>query len=81
MYPNKADNHQVPETPPTTTISTNIIKHLENELLDISEDELIEILKPKFDKREPTSYSPDDEPHALTIETTQEEMNEFNLNE
>ncbi|CAF1313688.1 unnamed protein product [Rotaria sp. Silwood1] len=79
MYSDKADNHQVPKTP--TTTSTNIIMHLENELLDISEDELIEILKPKFDKREPTSYSPHDEPYALTIETTQAEMNEFNLNE
>ncbi|CAF1006356.1 unnamed protein product [Rotaria sp. Silwood1] len=79
MCPEKADNHQVLETP--TTTSTNIIINFENELSDFSEDELIQILMPKFNKREPILPPPDDDPHALTITTTQEEMNEFNLME
>ncbi|CAF4305487.1 unnamed protein product, partial [Rotaria sordida] len=46
MYPEKADNHQIPETSSTT--STNIGMNLDDDLSNISEDELIEILRPKF---------------------------------
>ncbi|CAF4314524.1 unnamed protein product, partial [Rotaria magnacalcarata] len=48
-------------------------------LSDISEDELIEILKPKFDKPQTTLQILNEEPATLTIQATAEEMNEFNL--
>ena len=58
------------------------IKYINNndELSEISENELIEILRPKFDKPKPTIFPRNDnEPAVLTINTTQEEMEEFNL--
>jgi hypothetical protein len=53
---NLANDHYKPETPtPTpTTASTNKLINLANDLSDISEDELIEILKPKFNKKQKT---------------------------
>jgi hypothetical protein len=44
MYPEKTNDHQ---TPPETPKTTTTIK-ITNDLSDISEDELIEILRPKF---------------------------------
>ncbi|CAF4185145.1 unnamed protein product, partial [Rotaria sordida] len=75
MYPSKANDYQTQETPPsppppptttnttTTTITTtNIITNYENELSDISEDELIEMLKPKFNKKQKLiEFNPPDE--------------------
>jgi len=50
MYPEKINDHQTPpETPRTTTIEFN------NDLSDISEDELIEMLKPKLNSKTSSS--------------------------
>jgi hypothetical protein len=62
------------ETPTTTSMTIN--DYLDN-LSDISEDELIEFLKPKFNKREPTLPPPDNEPTSLIINTTRDEIEEF----
>ncbi|CAF1085591.1 unnamed protein product [Rotaria sp. Silwood1] len=79
MYREKVDDHYILETP--TTTSTNIIMNLEHELSDNSKDELIQYLKPKFDKRETTLYPSDDEKNILATQPTEEEMCEFNMNE
>ena len=52
------------------TPTANNIKMDTNDLSDISEDELIETLRPKFNQQ-----------NHLTINTTEEQMKEFNTNE
>lgn len=49
-------------------------------MLDISEDELVEILKPKFDKKPATVPTPHNPPDELIITATEEELNELNIN-
>jgi hypothetical protein len=78
IYPEEAEEQQVLKTPTTTTKSTNMILDLENDLSDISEDELIQLLKPKFDKKQTTSRQVYDQPSELMITTTQQEINELN---
>jgi hypothetical protein len=75
IYPEEAEEQQVLEIP-TTTKSTNMILDLENDLSDISEDELIQLLKPKFDKKQATSRQVHDQSGELIITTTQHETNE-----
>ncbi|CAF4242174.1 unnamed protein product, partial [Rotaria magnacalcarata] len=49
-----------------------------DDLSDISEDELIQILKPKFDKKkEENVHQPHDPPIELIITTTENEINEL----
>ncbi|CAF2140332.1 unnamed protein product [Rotaria magnacalcarata] len=84
MYPSKINhNNEVKnEIPPATTATTTTrrtILDLRDDLSDISEDELIEILKQKFDKPQITLQILNEEPATLTIQATAEEMNEFNL--
>ncbi|CAF5211058.1 unnamed protein product, partial [Rotaria magnacalcarata] len=84
MYPSKINhNNEVKnEIPPATTATTatrRTILDLRDDLSDISEDKLIEILKPKFDKPQTTLQILNEEPATLTIQATAEEMNEFNL--
>ncbi|CAF4912227.1 unnamed protein product, partial [Rotaria magnacalcarata] len=65
------------EIPPATTATTTTrrtILDLRDDLSDISEDELIEILKPKFDKPQTTLQILNEEPATLTIQATAEEM-------
>ncbi|CAF4180023.1 unnamed protein product, partial [Rotaria magnacalcarata] len=50
-YPEKVNEHLIPKQ---TTISTNIIKHLDDELSEVSDDEIIQILIPRFDEPRPT---------------------------
>jgi hypothetical protein len=72
---------------PITTSTTNIpapipIKqNYYDNLSDISEDELIQMLKPKFDKKEAPVEPPSDHPHVLEIATSEEEINLFNTQE
>ncbi|CAF3265705.1 unnamed protein product [Rotaria socialis] len=54
---------------------------LNGDLSHITEDELIEILKSKFNREEPTLTLPDNEALIFAISTTQKEMNEFNSTE
>ncbi|CAF3876140.1 unnamed protein product [Rotaria sp. Silwood1] len=80
MYPQEPDDPPITQVLPITTqkttmstptvTSTNIINKREYELSDISEDELIEKLKPHFNKTETTSIMENDEPPALIITTT-----------
>ncbi|CAF4309548.1 unnamed protein product, partial [Rotaria magnacalcarata] len=61
------------EIPPATTATTTTrrtILDLRDDLSDISEDELIEILKPKFDKPQTTLQILNEEPATLTIQAT-----------
>jgi hypothetical protein len=64
------------ETPETTSRKT--IMDWENELSDVSEDDLIQILMPKFAKHTPTLLPQINEPNELTIQATAEEINELN---
>ncbi|CAF4809753.1 unnamed protein product, partial [Rotaria sp. Silwood2] len=74
--------HEVPQQTTTTTTSTNILIDFEDDLSNISEDELIELIKPKFNKKkEEIVHQPHDPPAELIITTTSNEINEFNLNE
>ncbi|CAF3663639.1 unnamed protein product [Rotaria socialis] len=68
-------------TTTTTKTTRRTLLDLCDDLSDISEDELIQILKPKFDKREPTLYPSYHETHTLATQPTEEEMHEFNTNE
>ncbi|CAF1033099.1 unnamed protein product [Rotaria sordida] len=68
MYPEKTDNHQIPQTSPTT--STNIGMNLDDDLSNISEDELIEILRPKFNKKFFISYTQQQNKTTSTKQTT-----------
>ncbi|CAF2195388.1 unnamed protein product [Rotaria magnacalcarata] len=82
MCPRKARNHEQPQ-PQTTTItviSTRTIIDVPDHLSDISEDELIKILTPKFNRPEPTlaKVLPNNQPPTLTIEVTSDEINKFN---
>ncbi len=45
---------------------------------DISEDELIELLKPKFDRKPVTSRQIYNQPGVLIITTSNQEINELN---
>ncbi|CAF3287426.1 unnamed protein product [Rotaria sp. Silwood2] len=85
MYPETTNHHQLHEVPQqttTTTTSTNILIDFEDDLSNISEDELIELIKPKFNKKkEEIVHQPHDPPAELIITTTSNEINEFNLNE
>ncbi|CAF3913748.1 unnamed protein product [Rotaria sp. Silwood1] len=81
MYPSKANDQQTPEAPlPTTppTTSTNILFNLEDDLSNISEDELIELLKPKFNKKEEIFHQPYHQADELIITTTPREIDELN---
>ncbi|CAF3945304.1 unnamed protein product [Rotaria sp. Silwood1] len=60
------------QTTPAIT-STNIT--------NILEDELIELLKPKFNKKEDAPRQSNYEQEELIITTTEQEMNEFDSNE
>ncbi|CAF4654919.1 unnamed protein product, partial [Rotaria sp. Silwood2] len=91
MYPGKSDDQQTPQVRPATTrtitlktpaiTSTNITNILEDKLSDISEDEVIELLKPKFNKKEDAPHQSNYEQGELIITTTEQEMNEFDSNE
>ncbi|CAF4940474.1 unnamed protein product, partial [Rotaria socialis] len=75
-YPEKVNEHH---TPKQTTTSTNIIKHLDDDLSEVSDDEIIQILIPRFDEPRPTPETQHDEMPTLTIEVTHEEMERFHL--
>ncbi|CAF3957638.1 unnamed protein product [Rotaria sp. Silwood1] len=89
IYPANSSIRTSYETP--TTASTNITLNIDD-LSDISENEEPQILMPRFDK-EPRILMPYfdkppqilipkfDEQNYLTIETTEEEINEFNAQE
>ncbi|CAF2987076.1 unnamed protein product, partial [Rotaria sp. Silwood2] len=84
MYPGTTNHHQLHEVPQqtTTTASTNILIDFEDDLSNISENELIELIKQKFDKKkEEIVHQPHDAPAELIITTAPNEINEFNLNE
>ncbi|CAF3468686.1 unnamed protein product [Rotaria socialis] len=82
IYPAKSKDHQKALTQGTTTvIPTHIMLDLNGDLSHITEDELIEILKSKFNREEPTLTLPDNEALIFAISTTQKEMNEFNSTE
>ncbi|CAF2735184.1 unnamed protein product [Rotaria sp. Silwood2] len=75
IYPLNATIQTNYETPKTA--STNITLNIDD-LTDISEDDEPKILMPRFDK-EPQKLLPKfDEQNYVTIEATEEEMNEFN---
>jgi hypothetical protein len=77
INPTATNNNQTPEL--STTTSRIFYINNNDELSDISEDELIEILKPKFDKHQPVA-SPQQlnyEPAELIINPTQEDIEEF----
>ncbi|CAF1454608.1 unnamed protein product [Adineta steineri] len=57
MYPEKFNNYSIPPA-----------KNYINDLSDISDDELIEMLRPKFNNKQ----------HELIVTTTQQEMDEIN---
>ena len=71
VYPSKAVNQQTNETTPTPT--TNTILNYVDELSDISDDELIELLRPKFDR-----HTPETTP-SLIVTTTQEEIDGLDI--
>ncbi|CAF4387345.1 unnamed protein product [Rotaria socialis] len=75
-YPEKINDHHIPEQ---TTTSTNIIKNLKDDLSEVSDDEIIQILKPRFDQPQPTPQAQHDEMPILMIEVTPEEMETFDL--
>ncbi|CAF4613780.1 unnamed protein product [Rotaria magnacalcarata] len=75
-YPEKVNEHHIPKQ---TTTSTNIIKHLDDELSEVSDDEIIQILIPRFDEPRPTPETQHDEMPTLTIAVTPEEMETFHL--
>ncbi len=58
MYPSKADNYRTPKLP--TTITRRIITDVQEELSNISEDELIKMLKPEFNKQTTTTTTNND---------------------
>ncbi|CAF2066039.1 unnamed protein product, partial [Rotaria magnacalcarata] len=65
-------------TTTTTKTTRRTILDLCDDLSDISEDELIQILKPKFDKKkEENIHKPNDSPTELIITTTENEINEL----
>ncbi|CAM4981339.1 unnamed protein product [Rotaria socialis] len=65
-------------TTTTTKTTRRTILDLCDDLSDISEDELIQILKPKFDKKkEENVHQPHDPPVELIITTTENEINEL----
>jgi hypothetical protein len=89
MYPNGKNNKNINtyETPTTsinmeTNYHNNRIVYINNddEYSEISEDELIEILKPKFNKQKPPTKPQDDEQPILTINPTRD-IEEFNHQE
>ena len=61
--------------------STDALINIEDELSDISEDELIELLKPKLNKKPIIDHQPHHEEDEVIITTTQDEINEFNKNQ
>jgi hypothetical protein len=75
IYPSKQDDNTY-ETPPTTTSNRKI--NFYKELSDISEDELIELPKPKFDKKPAPSCQIYNQPGESIITTSQQEINELN---
>ncbi|CAF2118965.1 unnamed protein product [Rotaria magnacalcarata] len=75
-YPEKVNEHHIPKQ---TTTSTSIIKHLDDELSEGSDDEIIQILIPRFDEPRPTPETQHDEMPMLTIAVTPEEMETFHL--
>ncbi|CAF4178087.1 unnamed protein product, partial [Rotaria magnacalcarata] len=77
-YPEKVNDHHIPKQ---TTTSTNIIKHLDDDLLEVSDDEIIQILMPRFDEPRPTPETQHDEMPTLTIGVTPEEMETFHLSD
>ncbi|CAF4488100.1 unnamed protein product [Rotaria magnacalcarata] len=72
----KVNEHHIPKQ---TTTSTSIIKHLDDELSEGSDDEIIQILIPRFDEPRPTPETQHDEMPMLTIAVTPEEMETFHL--
>ncbi|CAF1369249.1 unnamed protein product, partial [Rotaria sordida] len=80
IYPSDSTIQTSYETPTPTTASTNITFNIDN-LSDISDDEEPQILMPYFDKPPQILIPKFDEQNYLTIETTEEEMNEFNAQE
>ena len=61
--------------------STDALINIEDELSDISEDELIELLKPKLNKKLIIDHQPYHQDDQMLITTTQDEINEFNKNQ
>ncbi|CAF0904319.1 unnamed protein product [Rotaria sordida] len=90
MYPPESNDQQTSQTPPATTqiitltapiiTSTDITNNYQYELSDINEDELIELLRPKSNRKEDAPYQSNYQQDELIVTTTQE-INEFNLNE
>ncbi|CAF0924933.1 unnamed protein product [Rotaria sordida] len=78
IYSSNSTIHTSYETP--TTASTNITLNIDD-LTNISEDEEPQILMPQSDKPPQILIPKFDEQNYLTIETTTEEMNEFNAQE
>ncbi|CAF4053405.1 unnamed protein product [Rotaria sordida] len=76
IYPSNSSIQTSYETP--TAASTNITLNIDD-LSDISEDEEPEILMPRFDKQPQILLPKFDEQNYLTIEATEEEMSEFNV--
>ncbi|CAF3943814.1 unnamed protein product [Rotaria sp. Silwood1] len=80
IYPSDSGIQTSYETPTPTTASTNMTLNI-NDLSDISEEEEPKILMPYFDKPPQTLIPKFNEQNYLTIETIEEEMNEFNVQE
>ncbi|CAF1506742.1 unnamed protein product [Rotaria sp. Silwood1] len=80
IYPSDSGIQTSYETPTPTTASTNMTLNI-NDLSDISEEEEPKILMPYFVKPTQTLIPKFNEQNYLTIETTEEEMNEFNVQE
>ncbi|CAF4170871.1 unnamed protein product [Rotaria sordida] len=90
MYPLKANDFQIQSTPslastqtttiltPPATTSTNISFNLDDDLSNISEDDLIELLKPKFNQKEEIFHQPHHQSNELIITTTAREIYEYN---
>ncbi|CAF2523456.1 unnamed protein product [Rotaria sp. Silwood2] len=80
MYPDQIIN-EISDMTPIIRSTTDVKIKLEDELSDISEDELIQILKPHFNKPQTNTQHLNNETTELITQTTQEEMNQFNMNE
>ncbi|CAF1033380.1 unnamed protein product [Adineta steineri] len=74
MYPEKINNYSITPEPIKPTPSNIIIK-INNDLSDISDDELPEICIPRFNNKQQTTH----QSHELIITATQQEMNEIIL--
>ncbi|CAF1480920.1 unnamed protein product [Adineta steineri] len=70
MYPEKMNNYLITPEPEKPT-SSNIIKKINNDLSDVSDDELPQIRTPRSNNNKQRTT------HELIITTTQQEMNEI----